>query len=739
MRRFLVCLGLWSTLAFSNETPQKMENWEQLRQQLRSTRNFRLGSPFNFKILDDGSRVLYQKAIPPSTAAAIYELSIQDGQEKKILTADMLAGGDGPVSAEEKALRERLRLLTTGINFYDVDDKGRWLIAPLKGKLFAYDLQGKKALEMAAGKSPIFSPKLSPDASHVAFVRDSNLFVTTLGDKPSRVTALTKGGTYEKSYGVAEFIAQEELDRRDGFWWAPDNSALLYQAVDQSKVERLSIADPFRPDAEPQRPYYPRPGQANAQVRFGFVPSKGGKTTWVDFSAFPHEYVSTVRWTKNGPPTFFLMNRLQTKAQLVSADPKTGKAKLLLTEADSAWVNVHAHFPLWLPDNKGFLWLSDRKGDSQLEWRDIRGNLVKVLGPKGYQVRDVLGVSKEGDRAFVEVTQDALHVSLMTLMLADGKATALETSVDGSVVAASDFKQGLYVSRSVKLDGSDQVFLKSVANNLAQLIPNDAEKPVMQANVSLQTIGPDAVQTAIIRPSNFKAGEKYPVVERVYGGPGSLMVRASGRSYLEDQVMADAMQAIIVRIDTRGTPDRGRDWERAISRSFGSLPAREHAEILKLLCQKFPELDAERIGIFGWSYGGYLAAYAVLARPDVYKAAVAGAPPVDFRDYDTAYTERYLGLPETDKKAYDTASLLPLVKEKTAKDNPRPMLIIHGTGDDNVFFFNSLKLVDALEREGLPYEFLPLMGMTHMVADENLDHRRFERTVAFFKAQLLRK
>ncbi|MBC7533203.1 MAG: DPP IV N-terminal domain-containing protein [Oligoflexus sp.] len=705
--------------------------WEELRQQLRSTRNFRLGAPFNFKILKDGSRVLYQKTVPPSTAAAVYQFDIRNGTETKLLDAEMLAAGSGPVSAEERALRERLRLMTTGINFFATDPEGRWILTPLKGKLFVWDTAKNKATEIGQGQGSIFSPKLSADSKKVVFVRDSNLYVTDLLGSKTKV--LTKGGTEEKSFGVAEFIAQEELERTDGVWWSPDSKTVLYEEVDQSKVERLSIADPFRPDGEPQRPFYPRPGKANAKVRFGFVSAEGGKTTWIDFGKEDFEYVSTVRWTKHGPPTFFLLNRLQNKARLVSADLKSGKTTVLLNENDSAWVEIHNSIPIWLPDDKGFLWLADSSGSRQLELHDRAGKLIRAYQLPKLQVKDIAGVTEDGKSAFVEVAVDSAHANLIRIDLESGSFKNVAPNSPSSLDASSDFEHGLYVGREASIDGQDKTWLRSWDGKTEKLIPSAAAEPVMKANVTLQTTGPDAVQTAIVRPSDFVAGKKYPVLDHAYGGPSSLMVRSSGRAYLEDQVIADAMQAIVVRMDTRGTPDRGREWEKAISRKFGSLPVNEHAEVLKLLVKQFPEFDESRIGVYGWSYGGYFAAYAVLARPDVYKAGVAGAPPVDWTDYDTAYTERFLGLPGSDQAAYESASILPLVKAAKAQKSPRPLLIIHGTGDDNVFFFNSLKLVDEMERQALPYEFLPLMGMTHIIPDEALDSRRFERTVQFFR------
>jgi dipeptidyl-peptidase-4 len=709
-------------------------SWQQLQQQLRSTRSFRLGAPFNVRILDGGERVLYQKAIPPSTAAAVYEFNRTTGVETKVLDAEMLGAGEGPVSAEEKALRERLRLLTGGISFYDNHPKGDWILTPVKGKLFLYDRTTQKSREIGAGQGPAFGPKISPDHKQVAFVRASNLYVAPVSGGPA--VAVTKGGTEEKSFGVAEFIAQEELNRKDGFWWSPDSQTLLMQAVDQSHVERLSIADPFRPDAEPQRPYYPRPGKANATFRFGFVAAKGGKITWIDFGKESFEYVGPVQWSKHGKPSFLLLNRLQNEARLVTADPKTGRTETLIKETDAAWVDIDRSVPLWLPENQGFLWTSESSGPKRLNLHNPKGQFIRNVSPANIQVRSVLGASKDGKTVYYEGATDSIASAVYASQIADGTTRTVLAQENGSVGISSSFNDQLFAARVTTLDGADRTALRSWADEKEQVIPSAAAEPVMKANATIVRIGPQEIRTVIVRPSDFNPKKKYPVVEHAYGGPSSLQVRASGRAYLEDQVLADALQAVVVRMDTAGTPDRGRDWERAIFKKFGSLPVNDHAETLKLLCAKYPELDANRIGVYGWSYGGYFAAYAVLARPDVYTAAVAGAPPVDWVDYDTAYTERYLGLPEKDKEAYTSSSLLTLLQPEKRSKTPKPLLVIHGTADDNVFFFNSMKLVDALERAAWPYEFLPLMGQTHMVTDAELDARRFDRTLNFFRQHL---
>ncbi|WP_141735321.1 S9 family peptidase [Oligoflexus tunisiensis] len=737
----LLRLSLWSSLlipmasalAEPGPTPA-VEPWQELREQLRSTRNFRLGAPFNVHVLDDGARVLYQKAIPPSTAAAVYEFDRRTGKETKVLDAAMLSPGEGPVSAEEKALRERLRLLTGGISFYENDPQGAWILTPVKGKLFLYDRKTQKNREIGPGQGPAFGPKISPDAKQVAFVRASNLYVAPLSG--GAAVALTKGGTEEKSFGVAEFIAQEELNRKDGFWWSPDSRTLLLQAVDQSHVERLSIADPFRPDAEPQRPYYPRPGKANAKFRFGFISAKGGAITWIDFGKEPFEYVGPVQWSKHGKPSFLLLNRLQNEARLVIADPKTGRTQTLLKETDAAWVDIDRSVPLWLPNKQGFIWSSERTGPKRLELHDESGRFLRMLSPENLHVRGVLGASADGQTVYYEAAADSVASQIYATRIQDGSTQPVLQQEGGSAAVTSRFHEQLFAARVTTLQGDDKTIVRTWTDDKEQVLPSAAAEPVMKTNATIVRIGPQEIRTIIIRPSNFDPKKKYPVLEHAYGGPGSLQVRASGRPYLEDQVLADALQTVVVRMDTRGTPDRGRDWEKAIFKKFGSLPVEEHAEALKLLCREYPELDANRIGVFGWSYGGYFAAYAVLARPDVYKAGVAGAPPVDWLDYDTAYTERYLGLPEKDKDAYASSSLLTLLQPERRSKTPRPLLVIHGTADDNVFFFNSMKLVDSLERAAWPYEFLPLMGQTHMISDAELDARRFERTLHFFRQHL---
>jgi dipeptidyl-peptidase-4 len=262
-------------------------------------------------------------------------------------------------------------------------------------------------------------------------------------------------------------------------------------------------------------------------------------------------------------------------------------------------------------------------------------------------------------------------------------------------------------------------------------LPSVAEDPGFKPNVEIQKIGDgDGFYSAVVRPHNFDLKKRYPVVVYVYGGPTHIQVQQSMATWLLPQWIAD-QGFIVVSLDNRGTPGRGRDWERAVYRKFGSVPLDDQVKGLQALGKKYPEMDLDRIGIYGWSFGGYLSAMAVLKRPDVYKAAVAGAPVSDWEDYDTHYTERYMGLPQDNKEAYKEASLLTY-----AKDLKRPLLLMHGTADDNVYFRHSLRLADALFREGKEFDFLPLSGFTHMVPEPVVTQRLYGRIVGHFQKHL---
>jgi dipeptidyl-peptidase-4 len=477
--------------------------------------------------------------------------------------------------------------------------------------------------------------------------------------------------------------------------------------------------------------FYPRPGKANVKVRLGVVPVAGGKTVWVDWDHARYPYLATVHWRKAGPLLVGVQARDQTELLLLRADPRTGKTTRLVADHDPAWVNLHQDIPWWLEDGSGFLWTTERDGGPQLELRNVHGRLRRVLVPASAGYQALVAVDKEKNEVVFNASPDPTQSQLYRTSLEREEEPVPLTRGSGLFTAKFAKNHAIYVLTS-RLPGAmpKSTVLRRDGTLIGEL-PSVAEEPPFEPHVTLVTVGAgQGFHAALVRPRNFDPKKRYPAIVDVYGGPRHIHVVASMNRWLLDQWYAD-QGFIVVSLDGRGTPGRGRAWERAISRKFGSVPLDDQVAGLQALGKRFPELDLERVGIDGWSFGGYLAALAVLRRPDVFKAAVAGAPVVDWHDYDTHYTERYLGVPPASEAAYDEASLLTY-----AAHLRRPLLILHGTADDNVYFRHSLRLAQALFRAGKDFEILPLPGLTHMVPDPVVMERLHTRIAEFFRRHL---
>jgi dipeptidyl-peptidase-4 len=694
---------------------------------LAQTRGFRLGAPSHATLTADAKTVLFLRSGPRDPKQSLFEMDVATGDVRPLATPEALLAGPETLSPEERVRRERMRVRTTGFTSLDASRDGREVLVTLSGRVFVVDRASGKARALPTGDGAAIDPQLSPDGTRVAFVRDDDLNVVPVAS--GRATQITRGGTERVTHGLADFIAGEELDRTRGFWWSPDGTRLLYEEADASKVDVLTIADAFHPDQPAQRIAYPRPGRTNAELRFGIVASTGGPTTWArwDHARFP--YVAQASWPKGGPPLLFVLDRLQHEGQLLAVDVASGNTRALVTEHDTAWVNVDPSVPRWLPDGKGFVWASERSGDWQLELRDASGTLVRELLPKGFGYAALADVD-EAKRTAVALAGEDPTQQVPWLVDLDGGRPPTRLSTQAAIVHAHfDEAHSTYVSVEESLASMPRSFVRSLDGATAREIPSLAEGPRELPGVELAEVGEDHERVAIVRPHGFRSDRRYPVIDAAYAGPHFVVVERSALAFVRAQWIADSTSCIVVAIDARGTPRRGRDWERALHKKLGSVPLDGHVEALRALGARYPEMDTSRVGVYGWSFGGYFAALAVLARPDVYRVGVAGAPPADWRDYDTAYTERYLGLPDTDAAAYDAASLLTRAREPAhGPDAARPLLVVHGTADDNVWFLNGLKLTDALSRAQRPFEFMPLAGTTHMLLDPQLSEEVWLRT-----------
>ncbi|MDP6946367.1 MAG: prolyl oligopeptidase family serine peptidase, partial [Myxococcota bacterium] len=441
------------------------------------------------------------------------------------------------------------------------------------------------------------------------------------------------------------------------------------------------LVDPTHPERAPDVWPYPRPGGTHADVTLGLVSARGGRTTWIAWDRATYPYLAAVRWDEGAPLTLLVQNRTQTEEALLTVDPKRGTTEILHVERDAAWLNIDQSVPRWLPEGAGFLWSTEREGAWQLERRDAKGQLVGALTSADLGYRRLLHHDPRGGVAYVVASDDPTQDQVWRVTLGpDGASPTAMTRSEGHHRAVFGEETDLWVQVSTDLTGPRRWQVRRGPGAPLGELVSVAEAPPFAPNVTLTQVqtGERTLHAALIRPRNFEASRRYPVLLHVYGGPHGRMVSHQGRRYLLDQWMADH-GVVVVCIDGRGTPHRGRAFERVIQGNLVDIPLGDQVAGLQALGAAHPELDLDRVGIFGWSFGGYLSAMAVMRRPDVFKVGVAGAPVTDWRDYDTHYTERYLGHPGTSPEAYERTDLC-----ADAASLTRPLLLIHGMADDNV-------------------------------------------------------
>jgi len=696
------------------------------------TRGFTRGRPASARLAPDGRAALFLRAPPRGQAQALLETEAATGATRVLLDPATEPGRE--LTAEERARLERQHVTARGVTAFHLSRDGRTVLAEAAGQVVLVDRASGAARRIPVADGAA-TPRLSPDGRKLAFARAGEIYVLDLAS--GRARQVTSGAEDWLSHGLAEFVAQEEMSRFEGFWWSPDSRHLAFQETDERAVEKLAIADPFHPERVPDRFAYPRAGMANAGVRLGVVPARGGRTVWIGWDAKAWPYLATVRWPRRGPLTLLVQNRAQTGERLLAADPATGRTRLLLEERDEAWLNLDQDFPSWLEDGSGFLWLTERNGGPELELRAADGALRGSLVPPAAGFVELAGV--DGARGLVWFTacgDDPTQERLFRVPLAGGAPEEVRLGEGPAQVSASLSEDGsaLLVSRAAERQMPRVAVHRPDGARLAEL-PSVALEPPIRLGAEIRKVGPgEGLWATVVRPAGLEPGRTLPVILSVYGGPGPRnwpphgAAREAGRRLL-DQWFAD-QGFVVVSAEGRGTARRGRAFERALKGDL-SLPLEDQVEALRALAAEVPEMDLSRVGVLGWSFGGTMAALAVLRRPEVFRAAVAGAPVVDWRDYDTHYTERYLGLPQEHPEAYARSSLL-----AEAPGLSRPLLVVHGTADDNVYLFHSLKLADALFRAGRPFQLLPLAGATHISREPEATERLWQRVAAFFRDHL---
>jgi dipeptidyl-peptidase-4 len=698
--------------------------------QYAATDRFRSGQPRGATVTPDGREVLFLRSGPRDRVNDLYALDLGTGQERVLLTAGRLLGGAAEtLSVAERARRERLRMSARGIASFTLSRDGRRVLVPLSGRLFVLERASGAIRELSPDRKGALDARFSPDGAQVACVRGGDLCVIDLVSGAESRLAAHEGDRV--TWGLPEFVAQEEMSRFEGYWWSPDSRRIVAQRTDETNVERLRISDPFRPEAEPVEFAYPRPGRANAQVTLAVFTVAGGAPVALQWDRAAYPYVCTVRWADGGPLTLLVMNREQTEEALLACDPGTGASRTLLVERDSAWLNLAQSAPRWIEGGRAFLWIAERDDSGPwLERRGAGGELQGRLTPPGLRVTEVLGVDEALGAAYVAATDDPAETHVWRVWLRAKRAPERLTRESGlhSMSFANDARFRVHTLRPVH--GPARWVVEDATGRVLASLRSAAEPPPAEPAVEWLTVGPDSLRAFVVRPRDFDPRRRYPVVDWAYAGPHSLRVQKRAAGYVLEQWLAD-QGFIVVTVDGRGTPLRGRAWERAIRGDLIGPALADHVLGLRELAKRFPEMDPARIGVTGWSFGGYFTVLALERAPDLYRAGVAGAPVVDWRDYDTFYTERYLGLPRADSLAYARSSAL-----TDAATLSRPLLVEHGTADDNVYFFNTLKLADALNRANRDWQMLPLPGQTHGVIEPEQVRQVYGRLADFLRSQL---
>jgi dipeptidyl-peptidase-4 len=536
---FALCLGAFAVGCKAPERPTTAIDTTFLRD-YAETWGYSAGQPTGIQVTPKGDAVLFLRSGPRDLIRNLYEFKTVTGEVRGLLRAeDLLGGSAGNLTAEEKARRERIREIGKGFTWFNLSEDGEDILVGLSGRLFVvHRSDGRRTPFRESPAGPAMDARFSPDGKYVSCIRGYDLYVIDRATKQER--ALTTGGTQDLSHGVAEFVAQEELDRRTGYWWSADSQWLAYEESDQQEVEKLYIADARNPAAAPQGWRYPRAGKTNAKVRLGIISVTGGTTRWIDWDRERYPYLSTVQWGMDAPLTIYVQTRDQREGVLYRVDHLTGKMTELLRDRDSAWLNLDSDMPRWLAGEKEFLWTTEQSGQWEVERRGRDGALQRTYKLPEANLYGVIAVD-QGRREFVvqggaDPTQSQLYrVSL------DGGEVAVLTQDRGSHSGTFSKDGSIWVESASLPDGCVRQTVRGRDMIVRGELPSVAETPPFSPTVELTTVKAEGrtFHAAVIRPRTFDKHRKYPVIVSVYGGPHVTVVTSAARSYLRQQWIAD--------------------------------------------------------------------------------------------------------------------------------------------------------------------------------------------------------
>ncbi|HEX8204219.1 MAG TPA: DPP IV N-terminal domain-containing protein [Isosphaeraceae bacterium] len=662
----------------------------------------------------DGRAVTYLKSEANSLSRVLWRADVAGGTEPRVVARPPGGGDtDATVSKEEALRRERQRLRETGITQVVRAEEADVAVIPLGGDLYLQTGDGplRRLTDTAA---PELDPQLTKDGTKVAFVRDGELFVLDL--VAMNEIQLTRGATEGLTHGLAEFIAQEEMDRSSGFWWAPDGSKLAYQETDERPIPLYTIAHQGGEDYAVETHRYPFAGAANARVRLGVVAATGGDTRWLTLAEEDEDfYLARVAWEAPDNLLVQILARDQKSLRLYRIDVEHDRRSLLIEETAATWVNLHDDLRI-VEATGELLWSSERSGFRHLELRDHAGKLVRTLTAGDWAVDAVVALDQKRREVWFTAGRESPVEAHLDRVSLDGGAIRRVTEEPGThrTIVARDGEHfvGVVSSRArppvttLRDREGNRIATLDDAGTDPRIAVLDLAPPELMEFPSRDGV---TLYGAYYAPKARTHAGKSPLIVMLYGGPHVQLVADSWglTADLTAQYLA-GLGFAVWKMDNRGSARRGHAFEAALHRRMGTVEVRDQVDGVRFVAGRRPEVDATRVGVTGGSYGGYMTLRCLTEAPEVFRAGVAVAPVTDWDGYDTGYTERYMGTPQDNPEGYEASSVL-----TRAAALEGDLLVIHGMLDENVHFRHTARLATALIGASKPFDLLPLPDERH--------------------------
>ncbi len=686
----------------------------------------------------DGSKLTFVQRDEKGEKGELWYVNAATGEKSVLVSSAKLASLDPDVN-KVKNEREKERLTRYHVAAYLWAPDSKHLIFDSQGQLWHYDLETQTAVQFTSAPEPSGDPKFSPDGNHLAYTRKHNLYVRPVNGKEEK--ALTKDTGENLFNGDIDWVYAEELGVRSNYFWSPDSKEIVFLHMDETKVPIYPITDWMTTHPTVDNEKYPKVGDPNPVVKLGVADADKGKVRWISLTSDEEAYIPRFGWVRDGVIWAEVLNRTEDKMDLYFVDAKSGKSRIVLTETTpGAWIDFEHVEVKFLKSSGQFLWPSWRDGNMHIylysfDKQNPMGadaKLERQLTKGDFEVMGIEGVDETAGTVFFSANKDdprQLHIYSVQL---DGSGFKALTTEEG--MHFGDFSEDgkHYTHMYFGPQNSPSITLCAVGG---------ACNPVWQAGNVIADYGLRApkylefkaddgtvLYGRLLLPPDAPAGAKIPLIINIYGGPAAQMVRKSTPDPF-DEILARKGFAVFA-VDNRGTPGRDRKFQTAIRHEFGAVELKDQLTALDQLLAQYPQLDKDRIAIWGWSNGGSMTLYA-MTHSDRFRAGVAVAPVTSQLNYDSIYTERYMGLLKDDKAGYEQSDVT-----VNADKLHGALLLVHGTSDDNVHFQNSIQMIDALIKAGKQFRLMIYPNKTHSIAGKDARIHLFTMIEDHFEREL---